>query len=112
LKKKVLARNGTIVPLSAPTQGPLSLDAAALFMQGYHIHSNLVLSRGKHHDMLRFAVQHRIKPVVERYENEGERSFEKIFEKLGGRGVRYRAVLVAKDRSTENLDFAWTGSFP
>ena len=65
-------------------------------MQGYHIHSNLVSSRAKHADMLRFAAQHGVKPVVELLDHEGEKSIEAAFAKLTGKGMRYRGVLVSK----------------
>jgi D-arabinose 1-dehydrogenase-like Zn-dependent alcohol dehydrogenase len=96
LVQEVLARNATIVPLSAPTGGPISLPAGPCFWNGYHLHSSLVAPRAKHDDMLNFAARHDIKPQVELYEHTGADNIEKIIERLGSGKVRYRAVLVAK----------------
>lgn len=93
LDKRVLARNGTIVPLAAPTQGPLSLPADKLFFEVYHIHSSLVASKAQHDDMLDFAARHSIKPAIQVYKFDGPETVEAIFENLKNNKVRYRAVL-------------------
>ncbi|KAJ9154901.1 GroES-like protein [Pleurostoma richardsiae] len=91
--KEVLARDGTIIPLSAPVSGPLSLPADRMFWDMFHVHSSLVASRQVHDDMLEFAALHGVKPVLEVYKHEGPETITEIFERLKAGKVRYRAVL-------------------
>ncbi|KAK5663923.1 hypothetical protein OQA88_134 [Cercophora sp. LCS_1] len=93
LDNKVLARGGTIVPLAAPTHGPISLPAEKLTWDVYHLHSSLVASKAKHDEMLEFAARNGIKPAVQVYKFEGPETIEEIFQKLVENKVRYRAVL-------------------
>lgn len=93
LTKDVLARGGTIVPLAAPTSGPIALPADRLFWDLYHVHSSLVASRARHAEMLQFAAVHDVKPTVEVSKHTGADSIEKAIERLESGKVRYRSVL-------------------
>jgi D-arabinose 1-dehydrogenase-like Zn-dependent alcohol dehydrogenase len=65
-----------------------------LFFDGYNLHSSLVASRGRHDDMLDFAVHHHIKPSIEKFEM-SENGIAEALKKLAAGAVRYRGVLVA-----------------
>jgi D-arabinose 1-dehydrogenase-like Zn-dependent alcohol dehydrogenase len=93
LVKNVLARGGTIVPLAAPTSGPLSLPADKMFWDVYHVHSSLVASRARHEEMLQFAAVHNVEPMVEISKHTGADSITKAIERLELGKVRYRLVL-------------------
>ncbi|KAJ5601213.1 chaperonin 10-like protein [Penicillium lagena] len=93
LVKEFLARNGTIVPLNAPTHGPMTLNPLAMFFQGYHIHSSLVGSRLIHEEMLQFSARHNVKPLVKVSKLEDASSIQNVFEDLRANRIRYRAVL-------------------
>ncbi|KAH8652591.1 chaperonin 10-like protein [Ilyonectria robusta] len=93
LVKEFLARDGTIVPLAAPVNGPLSLPANAMFFNGFHVFSSLVGSCGVHDEMLEFSARHNIKPIVQVFKHDGLASVQTIFERLEQNKVRYRAVL-------------------
>ncbi|RDW61682.1 hypothetical protein BP5796_11574 [Coleophoma crateriformis] len=95
LVKTVLARTGTVIPLSEPS-GAMNLPASKMFFEGYNIHSNLVASRGVHDDMLKFAAHHKIRPVIEKFRL-SEDGLDKAVEKLKAGSVRYRAVLVREE---------------
>ncbi|KAK0645867.1 chaperonin 10-like protein [Cercophora newfieldiana] len=93
LNTNVLARRGTVIPLAAPTQGPLTLPADKLFWDGYQIQSTLVASKAQHNDMLEFSARHGIKPTIQVYKFNGPETIESVFDKLKDGKVRYRAVL-------------------
>lgn len=93
LTKNVLARGGTVVPLAAPMEGPLSLPADRLFWDVYHVHSSLVASRARHAEMLQFAATHGVKPTIELSKHTGAESVTKAIERLESGKVRYRLVL-------------------
>lgn len=65
-----------------------------MFFDGYNIRSSLVSSRAEHTDMLEFAAQHDIKPVVETFDL-SEEGVLQAFDKLRQGKMRYRGVLVA-----------------
>ena len=91
---KVLARQGLIVPLSAP-HGDLKLPGLPMFFNGYRVHTSLVANRLDHAAMLDFAARHRIKPTVERFDLT-EEGLGSAIKKLEDGKMRYRGVLVAK----------------
>ncbi|KAB5515670.1 hypothetical protein GE09DRAFT_979465, partial [Coniochaeta sp. 2T2.1] len=91
--KKVLARDGTIIPLTVPPHGPLSLPAHTFFWEVYHLKSSLVASKADHRDMLEFAARHDIKALTQKYKLEGPETIDKIFKDIQSNKVRYRAVL-------------------
>ncbi|KAK1756255.1 GroES-like protein [Echria macrotheca] len=93
LQINVLARDGTIVPLAAPTHGPLSFPADKLFWDSYHVRSSLVASRAQHADMLDFAARNKVKPVTQVRKFEGAETISAVFRDLENNKVRYRAVL-------------------
>jgi D-arabinose 1-dehydrogenase-like Zn-dependent alcohol dehydrogenase len=92
LKKEILARTGTIVPLTADGSQPMALPSLNMFFNGYNVHSSLVASRKNHDDMLRFAAVHGIKPAVEEFKMD-EEGWASALERLHSGKVRYRAVL-------------------
>ncbi|KAK0710918.1 chaperonin 10-like protein [Lasiosphaeris hirsuta] len=93
LNTNILSRNGTIVPLAAPTQGPLSLPADKMFWDSYHVHSILVASKAQHDEMLDFAARNKVEPTTQLYKFEGAETIETVFKNLESNKVRYRAVL-------------------
>ncbi|RFU33625.1 hypothetical protein B7463_g2716, partial [Scytalidium lignicola] len=94
MTKEILARTGTIVPLTADTHD-LQLPSLTMFFAGYNIRSSLVASRKIHSDMLRFAAKHGIKPVIEEFPMD-EGGFAAALDRLNSGKVRYRAVLAAQ----------------
>ncbi|KAJ9607569.1 hypothetical protein H2200_007647 [Cladophialophora chaetospira] len=92
-RKEVLARGGTIVPLSAPAE-TYQFPGWQMFFDGYNLRASLVSSRAEHADMLAFAAQHDIKPVIETFEM-NKTGIDQAFEKLKSGKMRYRGVLVA-----------------
>nr|CEG05647.1 unnamed protein product [Fusarium clavum] len=93
MTKEFLARDGVIVPLAAPVNGPLSLPAGPMFFQGYHVFSSLVGSRNVHDEMLEFSSRHGIKPMVQVFKHEGAETIKEVFELVEQNKMRYRAVL-------------------
>lgn len=93
MTKNVLARGGTVVPLAAPMEGPISLPADRMFWDMYDVHSTLVASRARHGEMLRFAATHGVKPMIELQKHTGADSITKAIERLETGKVRYRLVL-------------------
>jgi D-arabinose 1-dehydrogenase-like Zn-dependent alcohol dehydrogenase len=92
LTKDILARTGTVVPLTASAEN-MDLPALAMFFGGYNIHSSLVASRKVHSDMLKFAAFHKIRPAIEEFKM-NEEGWAKALKRLTSGQVRYRAVLV------------------
>ncbi len=95
LTKEILARAGTIVPLTADGAKPMTLPSLSMFFNGYNVHSSLVASRKSHDDMLRFAALHGVRPAVEEFKMD-EEGWAKALERLQSGKVRYRAVLSAE----------------
>lgn len=93
----MLARTGTIVPLTASV-GNLSLPSIKMIFEGYNVHCSLVASRKDHDDMLSFAAAQGIKPAIEEFVMDAE-GWKEAFEKLTSGKVRYRAVLVNELKS-------------
>ncbi|KAF2464110.1 GroES-like protein [Lindgomyces ingoldianus] len=110
--KDILARAGTIVPLSAPhgdlvlpysshykfasTIADWSIQFFPSLVRWYNLHLSLVASRGRHVEMLEFAASKCVKPWVEKFEL-SERGVREAIGKLNSNQMRYRAVLVARD---------------
>jgi D-arabinose 1-dehydrogenase-like Zn-dependent alcohol dehydrogenase len=95
MKKEILARTGTVVPLTASASQALALPALRLLFDGYNVRSSLVASRRAHDDMLRFAALHAIKPAVELFPLD-EHGWESALDRLESGAVRYRAVLTSE----------------
>ena len=62
------------------------------FFNCYNLVTNLVASRATHAEMLAFAAQHGVKPLVEEFKMDDEGMAEAIAKLQSGK-VRYRAVL-------------------
>ncbi|KAH8803400.1 chaperonin 10-like protein [Xylogone sp. PMI_703] len=92
LNKEVLARQGIIVPLSAPSA--MNLPGWPIFFDGYTIKSSLVATRKVHDDMLEFAARHSVHPQTETFEL-SDAGVKVALEKLAVGSMRYRGVLVA-----------------
>ncbi|KAG9234648.1 putative NADP-dependent alcohol dehydrogenase C 2 [Amylocarpus encephaloides] len=92
MKKEILARTATIVPLAAPMAN-FDLPSFPIFFNGYNIKPTLVASRQVHDDMLAFAASHDVKPTIETFEFT-EEGFKEAYDKLMSGGMRYRGVLV------------------
>ncbi|KAI3573695.1 chaperonin 10-like protein [Fusarium oxysporum f. sp. albedinis] len=93
MTKEFLSRDGVIVPLSAPIQGPISLPAVAMLFHGYDVFSSIVASRNTHDEMLEFSARHGIKPMVQIFKHEGAPTIKQVFELIEQNKMRYRAVL-------------------
>ncbi|KAH8889550.1 GroES-like protein [Thozetella sp. PMI_491] len=93
LENRVLARNGTLVPLTAPNNGPLVLPEMTMFWDTYSVYTSLVASRARHAEMLQFAAKKGVKPVCQVFKFEGSETIEAIFRSLDENTIRYRAVL-------------------
>ncbi|EHK48564.1 hypothetical protein TRIATDRAFT_94020 [Trichoderma atroviride IMI 206040] len=92
LDKKVLARNGIVIPLSAPDS--MNLPGGPMLFNGYTMKMSLVATRKVHRDMLEFAALHSIKPTVETFEL-SDSGVAAALNKLKAGTMRYRGVLVA-----------------
>ena len=93
MKREILARTATIIPLSAPSTN-IELPASTFFFNGYKLKSSLVASRQIHDDMLAFAAHNHVKPAIEKFEF-SETGFAEALTKLNSGKLRYRGVLVA-----------------
>lgn len=110
--KEFLARNGTVVPLTAPIHGAISFPyvsqrivirrcdlltffarSGPVFFNSYHMYSSIVGSRAIHQEMLEFSAKHHIEPKVQVVPHEGVETVQKIFQDLKENKIRYRAVL-------------------
>lgn len=87
MEKQILARTATIIPLSAPSTN-IELPSVPFFFNGYKLHSSLVASRQIHDDMLAFAAQNHVKPMIEKFEL-SEKGFAEALAKriLGSLGI-------------------------
>ncbi|EHL01721.1 putative NADP-dependent alcohol dehydrogenase C 2 [Glarea lozoyensis 74030] len=92
MQKNILARTGTIVPLSAPAEN-FNLPSTPMFFNGYNLHSSLVAHRHVHDEMLAFAAAQGVKPAIETFAF-SEEGFAEAYQKLKEGGMRYRGVLV------------------
>ncbi|KFZ25496.1 hypothetical protein V502_00020 [Pseudogymnoascus sp. VKM F-4520 (FW-2644)] len=98
--KNIIARNGTIISLGVPN-GPIELPGLSMIFNGYKFGSSLVASRQVHNDMLKFAAQHNIKPVIEEFDMTAE-GFSQAVDKLNAGTIRYRGVLVAAEKQEKH----------
>ncbi|KAL1880258.1 hypothetical protein Plec18167_003661 [Paecilomyces lecythidis] len=89
---RVLARDGTMVPLTSPTE-PMTLPAGSMLGNAYHIYSSMVASRAEHDEMLEFAAHRGIRPAVQVFKHSGAETIQRIFQDLLDNKIRYRAVL-------------------
>jgi D-arabinose 1-dehydrogenase-like Zn-dependent alcohol dehydrogenase len=62
------------------------------FFNCYNLVTNLVASRTTHAEMLAFAAQHDVKPLIEKFHMDEEGVAEAI-DRLRSGKIRYRAVL-------------------
>ena len=62
------------------------------FFNCYNLVTNLVASRSTHAEMLAFAAQHDVKPLIEEF-NMDEEGMAAAIAKLQSGKIRYRAVL-------------------
>jgi len=91
LSEKVVARGAPIVILGAIGQS-LEVPFLPYFFNCYNLVTNLVASRSTHAEMLAFAAQHNVKPLIEEFKMDEEGVAEAIG-KLQSGNIRYRAVL-------------------
>jgi D-arabinose 1-dehydrogenase-like Zn-dependent alcohol dehydrogenase len=92
MTKDILARQGTVIPLTADVSGILTLPSLKMFFEGYNIKSSLVANRVAHEAMLKFAANNGIKPALEEFKMD-EAGWDAALGRLKSGGVRYRAVL-------------------
>jgi D-arabinose 1-dehydrogenase-like Zn-dependent alcohol dehydrogenase len=65
----------------------------SVFSKGLTIQGGTISSKGMHHQMLKFAEQHQIKPVIEEF-SMSVVGITDAMQKLKEGKIRYRAVLV------------------
>lgn len=87
----VMAPSGTIYPLSV-SEGNLSLPYMPIILNGLRIQGSLVAPRQIHREMLEFAAQHGIKPIVQIFPLSVD-GIESAFAALEKGSMRYRGVL-------------------
>ena len=88
----IMAPGGTIYPLTV-SDGDLSIPYMGLLANELSVQGSLVAARQVHRDMLDFAGQHGIKPIIEKFPLSVEGATE-CMKKLEDGGMRYRGVLV------------------
>jgi len=93
MSEKVVARGASIVVLGAIGKS-LEVPFIPYFFNTYNLVTNLVASRATHAEMLSFAAQHDIKPIIEEF-NMDEQGIADALAKLQSGKIRYRAVLKA-----------------
>lgn len=87
-----MAPGGTIYPLTV-SDGDLSIPYMGLLANELSVQGSLVAARQVHREMLDFAGQHGIKPIIEKFPLSVEGA-EECMKKLQDGGMRYRGVLV------------------
>jgi D-arabinose 1-dehydrogenase-like Zn-dependent alcohol dehydrogenase len=92
MTKEILARQCSVIPLTAEASGVMTLPALKMFFDGYNIRSSLVASRGEHEAMLKFAAAHGIRPATEVFKLDVD-GWDTAMTKLRSGKVRYRVVL-------------------
>ncbi|OAP64234.1 hypothetical protein AYL99_00206 [Fonsecaea erecta] len=93
MSEKVVARGASIVVLGAIGMS-LEFPFLPYFFNCYNLVTNLVASRATHAEMLAFAAQHGVKPLVEEFAMD-EAGMAEAVTKLQQGKIRYRAVLKA-----------------
>lgn len=91
----VMAPGGTIYPLTV-SDGDLSIPYMGLLGNELSVQGSLVAARQVHREMLDFAGQHGIKPIIEKFPLSVEGATE-CMKKLEEGKMRYRGVLVVGD---------------
>ena len=89
----LMAPRGKIYPLTV-NGGALDVPAMGLILGGITVQGSLVADRKTHSDMLAFAAQHGINPVIQEFKMD-EDGIERAFETLDSGKMKYRGVLVA-----------------
>lgn len=92
LYMSVMAPGGTIYPLTVDNID-FKIPQMGLLMHALRVQGSLVAPRAIHQEMLAFAGQHGIKPMIEEFPMDVE-GIEKAFKHLEDGNMRYRGVLV------------------
>jgi D-arabinose 1-dehydrogenase-like Zn-dependent alcohol dehydrogenase len=88
----VMAPAGTIYPLTV-SEDDFSLPQMPLILKALRVQGSVVAPLQTHKEMLAFASQHGIKPIIQEFPLT-ESGIEKAFETLDNGSMRYRGVLV------------------
>lgn len=88
----VMAPGGTIYPLTV-ADIDFAIPQMGLLMYALRVQGSVVAPRAIHKEMLAFAAQHQIKPLIEEFPMDVE-GIEKAFKHLEDGNMRYRGVLV------------------
>ena len=91
----VMNPNGTIYPLSV-SEGDLTVPYMPFLLAGLRIQGGIVAARKIHMEMLEFAAEHNIKPVIQKFPLTLD-GINEAFKTLEDGNMRYRGVLVAQD---------------
>ncbi|KIW70022.1 hypothetical protein PV04_02333 [Phialophora macrospora] len=91
MSDKVVARGAPIVVLGA-IGNSVEVPFIPYFFNCYNLVTNLVASRSTHAEMLAFAAQHDVKPLIEEFHMD-EAGVAEAIGKLRSGTIRYRAVL-------------------
>ena len=97
----IMAPGGTIYPLTV-SDGDLSIPYMGLLRKELRLQGSLVAARQVHREMLDFAGQHGIKPIIEKFPLSVEGATE-CMRKLEDGKMRYRGVLVVPHEKRESL---------
>jgi D-arabinose 1-dehydrogenase-like Zn-dependent alcohol dehydrogenase len=89
----IMAPGGGIYPLTV-SKDNLDIPYTPIIARELKIQGSLVAARQVHREMLEFAAQHRIRPIIETFPMTVE-GIETCMQKLDGGKMRYRGVLVA-----------------
>lgn len=90
----VMAPGGVIYPLTV-ADGDLSIPYMGLLFNELSVQASLVAARQVHRDMLDFAGQHKITPIIEKFPLSVDGATE-CMKKLEDGNMRYRGVLVVQ----------------
>jgi D-arabinose 1-dehydrogenase-like Zn-dependent alcohol dehydrogenase len=88
----IMAPRGTIIPLTVSSDD-LTIPYMPIIDKELRIQGSLVAARSVHKEMLAFAAQHNIRPIIEQFPMTLE-GIEKGMKKLQDGKMRYRGVIV------------------
>ncbi|KAK6604643.1 alcohol dehydrogenase [Botrytis cinerea] len=88
-----MAPQATVYPLTVSFED-MKIPYMPIIMNEFKIQGSLVAARQVHRDMVAFAAQHQIKPIIEQFPMT-EEGIQEAMQKLEDGKMRYRGVIVA-----------------
>ncbi|TGO61611.1 hypothetical protein BCON_0026g00550 [Botryotinia convoluta] len=89
----IMAPQATVYPLTVSFED-MKIPYMPIIMNEFKIQGSLVAARQVHRDMVAFAAQHQIKPIIEQFPMT-EEGIQEAMKKLEDGKMRYRGVIVA-----------------